>query len=91
MGPLPATRAAPGATNLPLYPKPHAWLRDSGVPVLAVWGCNEEIFRPEGAQAFAADAPGTEIHLLNGGHLLLESKPDTVAGYIRAFIGRTLV
>jgi pimeloyl-ACP methyl ester carboxylesterase len=25
------------ATNLPLYPKLHAWLRDSHVPVLAVW------------------------------------------------------
>jgi pimeloyl-ACP methyl ester carboxylesterase len=78
------------ATNLPLYPKLHAWLRDSGVPVLAVWGGNDEIFRPEGAQAFADDAPGAEIHLLDGGHFVLESELDTVAGYIRGFLGRTL-
>jgi pimeloyl-ACP methyl ester carboxylesterase len=79
------------ASNLPLYPKLHAWLRDSGVPVLAVWGRNDEIFRPEGALAFAGDAPGAEIHLLDGGHFLLESELDTVAGYIRGFLGTTLV
>src|SRR6185437_5597218 len=43
------------ATNLPLYPKLHAYLRDSRVPVLAVWGRNDEIFGPDGARAFADD------------------------------------
>jgi pimeloyl-ACP methyl ester carboxylesterase len=79
------------AGNPPLYPKLHAWLRDSGVPVLAVWGRNDEIFGPDGARAFADDAPGAEIHLVDGGHFLLESELDTVAGYIRGFLGRTLV
>jgi pimeloyl-ACP methyl ester carboxylesterase len=78
------------ATNLPLYPKLHAWLRDSKVPVLAVWGRNDPIFGPDGALAFAADAPGAEIHLVDGGHFLLESALDTVEGYIRGFLGRTL-
>jgi pimeloyl-ACP methyl ester carboxylesterase len=78
------------ASNLPLYPKLHAWLRDSGVPVLAVWGRNDEIFRPEGALAFAQDAPGAEIHLLDGGHFLLESHLDIAAGLIRGFLDRTL-
>jgi pimeloyl-ACP methyl ester carboxylesterase len=78
------------ATNLPLYPKLHAWLRDSKVPVLAVWGRNDPIFGPDGALAFAADAPGAEIHLVDGGHFLLESALDTIEGYIRGFLGRTL-
>ena len=52
------------ASNLPLYPKLHAFLRDSGVPLLAVWGRNDEIFGHEGAVAFADDVPGAEIHLL---------------------------
>ncbi|MGH3397134.1 MAG: alpha/beta fold hydrolase [Streptosporangiaceae bacterium] len=78
------------ATNLPLYPKLHAYLRDSRVPVLAVWGRNDEIFGPDGARAFAADAPDAEIHLLDGGHFLLESQLDTAAAYIRGFLGRTL-
>jgi pimeloyl-ACP methyl ester carboxylesterase len=78
------------ASNPPLYPKLHAWLRDSGVPVLATWGRNDEIFRPEGALAFAQDAPGAEICLLDGGHFLLESHLDAAAGHIRGFLGRTL-
>lgn len=78
------------ASNLPLYPKLHAWLRDSAVPVLAVWGRNDEIFRSEGASAFAQDAKDAEIHLLDGGHFLLESHLDLAASHIRDFLGRTL-
>jgi pimeloyl-ACP methyl ester carboxylesterase len=78
------------ATNLPLYPQLHAYLRESRVPVLAVWGRGDEIFGPDGARAFADDAPDAEIHLLDGGHFLLESQFDATAGYIRGFLGRTL-
>ena len=78
------------ASNLPLYPKLHAWLRYSRVPVLAVWGRNDPIFAPDGALAFATDAPAAEIHLVDGGHFLLESALDTVEGYIRAFLGEQL-
>lgn len=78
------------ASNLPLYPKLHAYLRESRVPVLAVWGRNDEIFGPDGALAFADDAPGAEIHLLDGGHFLLENQFDAVAEHIDRFLGRTL-
>lgn len=78
------------ASNLPLYPKLHAYLHDSRVPLLAVWGRNDEIFRAEGALAFADDAPGAEICLLDGGHFLLESHLDAAAGCIRRFLERTL-
>ncbi len=78
------------ATNLPLYPKLHAYLRQSRVPVLAVWGRNDEIFGPDGALAFADDAPGAEIHLLDGGHFLLESQLDAVTSHLHRFLQRTL-
>ncbi|WP_431993787.1 alpha/beta fold hydrolase [Streptomyces albogriseolus] len=76
--------------NRPLYPLLHEFLRTSGVPVLAVWGRNDEIFGPEGARAFTRDAKDTEVHLINGGHFLLESHLDIVAGYLRGFLGRVL-
>jgi len=76
------------ATNLPLYPKLHAYLRDSRVPLLAVWGANDEIFGSDGARAFAADAAGAEICLLEGGHFLLESHLDAAASTIRRFLER---
>jgi pimeloyl-ACP methyl ester carboxylesterase len=78
------------ATNPPLYPRLHEYLRSSGVPVLAVWGRGDEIFGPAGARAFAADAVDAEIHLLDGGHFLLESAVDEVASLMRDFLTRRL-
>jgi pimeloyl-ACP methyl ester carboxylesterase len=78
------------AGNLPLYPKLHAYLRESQVPRMAVWGRNDEIFGPAGALAFADDAPGAEICLLGGGRFLLESHLDAAAGTIRHFLERAL-
>ncbi|MEV4964264.1 alpha/beta fold hydrolase [[Kitasatospora] papulosa] len=76
--------------NRPLYPLLHEFLRTSEVPVLAVWGRNDEIFGPAGAWAFARDAKDAEVHLIDGGHFLLESHLDVVAGYLRGFLGRVL-
>jgi pimeloyl-ACP methyl ester carboxylesterase len=70
------------ATNRELYPAVHAWIRESGVPVLAVWGRNDEIFAPAGAQALLRDAPHARIELVDGGHFLLESHLDQVVGAI---------
>ncbi|MFD9495266.1 alpha/beta fold hydrolase [Streptomyces sp. NPDC102256] len=78
------------ANNLPLYPKVHAYLRESRVPLLAVWGRNDEIFLPDGALAFADDAHDADICLLNGGHFLLESRLDIASSIILPFLGRAL-
>ncbi|MGW8668647.1 alpha/beta fold hydrolase [Streptomyces niveus] len=76
------------ATNLPLYPRLHAYLRDRRPPLLAVWGKNDEIFGPAGAEAFVADLPNAQVHLVDGGHFLLESALDEVAGLIRGFLAK---
>ncbi|MEZ0360066.1 alpha/beta fold hydrolase [Mycobacterium sp. SA01] len=78
------------ATNPPLYPKVHDYFRQSGVPLLAAWGRGDEIFGPAGATAFADDLPDAEIHLLDGGHFLLESALDEVAALMVDFLGRRL-
>lgn len=70
-------------SNRSLYPEVHAWLRESGVPVLAVWGRNDLIFGPDGARAFLRDAPHARVELLDGGHFLLESHLDEVVRIIR--------
>jgi pimeloyl-ACP methyl ester carboxylesterase len=76
------------ASNSPMYPRVQEYFRSSRVPLLAVWGRGDEIFGPAGAEAFADDLPDAEIHLLDGGHFLLESALDEVAGLIRAFLVR---
>jgi pimeloyl-ACP methyl ester carboxylesterase len=78
------------ATNLDVYPRLHAYFRESHVPLLAVWGRNDEIFAAAGAKAFQDDLPDAEIKLLDGGHFLLESHLDEVISYIRPFLDREL-
>lgn len=70
-------------TNRQMYPEVHDWLRASQVPVLAVWGKNDEIFGPAGAEAFSHDSANTRVELLDGGHFLLESHLDDVVRLIR--------
>jgi len=74
------------ATNRELYPAVQAWLRTSRVPVLAVWGRNDEIFAAAGAQAFVRDAPHARVELVDGGHFLLESDLDRVVGAITGWL-----
>jgi len=79
------------ATNAPLYPRLHEYFRAGHVPLLAVWGRGDEIFGPAGAEAFADDLPDAEIHLLDGGHFLLESALDEVTEVIRNFLTKVHV
>ncbi|WP_033438588.1 alpha/beta fold hydrolase [Saccharothrix sp. NRRL B-16314] len=76
--------------NLDAYPAFQQYFRDTQVPLLVVWGRHDEIFGPDGARAFRRDLPDAEIHLLDTGHFALEDSLDTIAGYIRGFLGRVL-
>ncbi|AWE48364.1 alpha/beta fold hydrolase [Streptomyces nigra] len=76
------------ASNVALYPHVHEYFRTSQVPLLAVWGANDEIFGPDGARAFRRDLPDAEIHLLESGHFALESHLEEIAGHIRGFLAR---
>ncbi|RJQ76745.1 alpha/beta fold hydrolase [Pseudonocardiaceae bacterium YIM PH 21723] len=75
------------ATNPPLYPALQEYLRREQPPVLAVWGANDPIFGPDGARAFAKDVPDARIHLLDGGHFVLESHGDQIAALIHDLLG----
>jgi pimeloyl-ACP methyl ester carboxylesterase len=73
-------------TNVELYPRVHEYFRTSQVPLLAVWGRNDQIFGPAGALAFGRDLPDADINLIDGGHFLLESRLDAVVTLIRPFL-----
>jgi hypothetical protein len=53
-----------------------------------VWGQNDPFFIVPGAQAFVRDLPQAELHLINGGHFLLEEHSGLVAGKIIDFLGK---
>ena len=74
--------------NLTRYPEWQAWLRKQHPPTLVVWGMNDPIFGPKGAEAFTRDVPGAEIHLLDTGHFALEEDSNAVAELMSAFLER---
>lgn len=74
------------ASNLALYADVQRYFRERQVPFLAVWGRSDPVFGPAGALAFVTDLPNAEVHLLDGGHFLLETAVQDVAGHIRGFL-----
>ena len=76
--------------NPPLYASWHEYLRKYQSPLLAVWGKNDPVFLPAGAEAFAKDDPHTELHLLDTGHFALEEDGALIAQYIRAFLAKNV-
>ena len=77
-------------SNLELYPVLHDYFRSTQVPLLAVWGANDEIFGPAGAEAFGQDLPESEIHLLDAGHFALESELDKITDLVGSFLEKVL-
>jgi pimeloyl-ACP methyl ester carboxylesterase len=72
--------------NVKLYPEFQEYFRKSQVPLLAVWGKNDEIFVKEGAEAFKKDLPKAEVHLLDTGHFAGETNTAEVGGLMLSFL-----
>ncbi|KAF2831460.1 putative hydrolase [Ophiobolus disseminans] len=75
-------------TNVPKYEGWQKWLRESQVPLLAVWGKNDPIFVPPGAEAFKRDLPKAEVHLLDAAHFAVESHAAEIGGLMVGFLKR---
>lgn len=73
-------------TNVALYPKWQAWLREHRPRTLIVWGTNDAFFIPPGAHAYLRDVPEAELHLLETGHFALEDKLPEIAARIARFL-----
>lgn len=52
-----------------------------------MWGQNDPFFTVPGAKAFLNDLPNAELHLIDGGHYLLEEHSEFVAEKIIRFLG----
>ncbi|WP_077146345.1 alpha/beta fold hydrolase [Sphingopyxis sp. KK2] len=66
------------------------YLREQSPPTLIVWG-SQDFYMPEkSARAYLRDLPDADLHLLDGGHWLLETNLEEVAALMRDFLDRTL-
>ena len=75
------------ASNLPLYPKLHAWLGGSGC---RCWRCGAATMRSSGPRRWRSRRMRPVPSTWWTGPFPARKRPDTVAGYIRGFLGRML-
>lgn len=73
-------------SNVALYDTWHTYFRKYQPIVLVVWGKNDQIFITPGAEAYKKDLKNIEVHLINGGHFLLEEHHQDVADIIYEFL-----
>ena len=73
-------------TNVQQYGQWHETLRRVQPPLLCVWGKNDPIFSPAGAEAFRRDVPNAEIFFVDSGHFALEEDLDAIASRMLAFL-----
>jgi pimeloyl-ACP methyl ester carboxylesterase len=59
--------------NLAWFPRYQAYLREHRPPTLILWGPQDGYMPEESARAWLRDLPDAELHLLDGGHWLLET------------------
>jgi pimeloyl-ACP methyl ester carboxylesterase len=75
-------------SNVALYPRWQAWLREHRPPALIAWGRNDMFFPEPGARAYLADLPEAELHLFDTGHFALETHLPEIAPLIASFLDR---
>ena len=72
-------------TNVPLYRRWQALLRERQPETLIFWGQGDIFFTPAGGDSYLAELPSAEIHRLDAGHFAVEEHLDYVAKHIELF------
>jgi len=74
--------------NRAWFPAHRQYLATHKPPTLIVWGPHDHYMPEKSARAYLRDLPQAELHLLDGGHWLLETHLEEVSGLMRDFLGR---
>ncbi|WP_137390670.1 alpha/beta fold hydrolase [Rhodoligotrophos defluvii] len=74
--------------NRAWFPHHRNYLAENRPPTLIVWGPQDGYMPEASARAYLRDLPDAELHLLDGGHWLLETNLEEVVGLIRDFLNR---
>jgi pimeloyl-ACP methyl ester carboxylesterase len=75
-------------SNPPLYPSWQEYFRKHQPPMLIIWGKNDQIFPPAGAEPYKRDLKTLEFHLIDAGHFALETNGEEMAQRMRDFLGK---
>jgi pimeloyl-ACP methyl ester carboxylesterase len=71
------------SSNVPLYPAWNAYLRKQQPKGLIVWGRNDTIMEPVGAENIKRELPQADLRFFGGGHFVLDENSEAVAQAIK--------
>jgi pimeloyl-ACP methyl ester carboxylesterase len=77
--------------NVASFPVWQAYLRTNRPPTLVVWGKNDPIFLPAGAEAVRQEVPDAAVRYYDTGHFALEEDHVDIARQINKFFTRVHV
>lgn len=72
-------------TNVALYPRWQALLRELQPETLILWGQHDIFFTPEGGEAYLRDLPNAELIRLDSGHFAVEDSLGEIVEAIARF------
>jgi pimeloyl-ACP methyl ester carboxylesterase len=73
-------------TNLEMYPVFQEYFRRHQPPALVIWGKYDVFFDVAEASCYKRDLPHAEVHILDGGHMALETNFDEVLSLVSNFM-----
>lgn len=72
--------------NIKLFPVFQEYFRVHQPRALVIWGKYDAFFSVEEAFCYKRDLPGARVHIIEGGHMALETNFDEVFGLISGFL-----
>ncbi|MEJ1238057.1 alpha/beta hydrolase [Chryseolinea sp. T2] len=75
-------------SNLEMYPAFQEYFRRHQRPALIIWGRHDAFFDVAEAYCYQRDLPNAGVHILEGGHMALETNFSEVLELVRGFMLR---
>ena len=69
-----------------MFPAFQEYFRKYQPPALIIWGKHDVYFEVGEAYCYKKDLPGSQTHILEGGHMALETNFDEVLNLITSFM-----
>jgi pimeloyl-ACP methyl ester carboxylesterase len=74
-------------TNVDAYPKWQSWMHEKQPRLLVIWGKHDLSFDLGEPERYRKDVPNAQVHVLDAGHLALDTAADEIAALVRDFVG----
>lgn len=74
--------------HIEMFPIYQQYFRNHQPPALVIWGLYDAFFQSKEADQYKKELPQAQVHLLSGGHMILETNFDECLSLISDFLNR---